>query len=264
MSTQNVERELRAVLNRHAEDAMDSTDTHAEHERLNDVLEAEPRTDRRRWAVAVAAAAAAVTAVAVLSTVPGDDGTAPPPTNHGSAEQLEREAELLAERVVAAYADHDFDAVAAHLKPGIQPQITWPGLRREVERNRAWNVEYLLGDCTATHQSSIGTFVECPTDLHVLYSEEAGVGPFQDNLFSLLVNDGFVVTGEISIPFEFNGTMEHVEAFWAWLVENHPEDTAFLDQDEPDVPAVDWRRWLRLYEKRAGEYGEAMTSEGNG
>ena len=64
MSTSELERRLGEVLQRHAEDAMNSTNTEEELERLQDDIGRSARRRRRAWIagglVAVAAAAALI------------------------------------------------------------------------------------------------------------------------------------------------------------------------------------------------------------
>lgn len=260
MSTQDVERELTALLRRRAEDTMDSTDTRAERERLTEVLETAPHGDRRRWiAGTAAAAAAAVVAVAAVWSAGTDEGaTETPPAGDpstGQVEQLEREAETLAERVVSDYADHQASRVVTALESGAS---SWPGLVRSTERDRAWGVEYLLRSCAAQSSSSMGIVVECVADTHVFRSLELGVGPFESAaVFSLLVDRGRVSFGEVTYDGEISGMGDHLLDMWDWLEKAHPQDAEFLQQDEVDVPAGEWDRWLRLYARRTAEFAEA-------
>jgi hypothetical protein len=261
MSTQDVERELTALLRRRAEDTMDSTDTRAERQRLSEVLETGPGGDRPRWVAgaAVAAAAAVVAVAAVWAPGTDDDATEAPPAGDpstGQVEQFEREAETLAERVVSHYADHDAGEVATALESG----ASWPGLVRMTERDRAWGLEHLLRSCAAQDTSSMGIVVECVADTNVFRSLELGVGPFESAAeFSLLVEAGRVVFAEVNYDGEVSGMGDHVLDMWDWLEETHPEDVEFLQQDELDVPAGDWDRWLRLYARRTAEFGEARS-----
>ncbi len=261
MSTQNVERELRAVLERHAEAAMESTDTQAERERFYDAVEVEPRAQGRGLVVAVGVAAAAVTAVAVVSTVRGDDGTAPPPTNNPATEQVEREAELLAERVMAAYVDHDGAVVADLLSSDASERAEQI---QETDRNRAWSVEYLPRPCEAMTSNRVGVVVVCRFAMHVFHSEDVGEGPFTGNTFEVHVDDGEVLSAEATHAFERNGMGEYVDEVFTWFEENHPKGFEFIDRDEPDVPPEEWSRYLGLIEQYGQEYADAMTGAGNG
>lgn len=259
MSTRELERELAVLLHRHAEDAMDSTDTQAEHERLNDVLDTQPHTDRRRLAVGAVAAAAVAAAAVVWSLGGGDDRAGLPPTLEPDTGRAADEA--AAQGFVTAYGEGDVELAGTFLAPSNEME---PGWRRGVQRDVAWNANYLLEPCQMENELPSGTYFVCRFDVHVLSSEEVGAGPFEGSMFQVVVEDGEVLYADVTFPFETNGMMEHVDAFWAWLEENHPADTTFLGQDEPDVPEADWDRWLRLYEKRADEYADAMASERNG
>lgn len=261
MSTRNVERELTALLHRHAEDAMNSTDTQAERERLYDVLDAKPTTNSRRLAVGAAIVAAAVAVAAVVwSFGGGDDRTVIPPTQQPDSGQAADEA--VAQEFVAAYVEGDVQRAASFLAPSVEE---FPDGRRAVERNSAWGIEYLLEPCTTlTEPTSDRLYVDCQFDMHLMSSREVGLEPFTGNNFSVVVEDGEVVSADITHPYETNGIQEHLEAVFGWVEENHPADAAFLDREESAVPRAEWQRWLRVWEKRLGDYVDAMTSEGNG
>ena len=265
MNTRNTERELAALLHRHAEDAMNSTDTHAERKRLDDVLEAAPRSGRRTQAVVGTVAAAGVITAVVLTIGGGEDSTAPDPAGDptsGDVSSQEREAERVADRVVAAYARGDVTTVATMSAPGPQ---SWPDLSRKTGRDQAWSVEYMLKPCEAQSTSSTGVVIECPADMHLLYSNEVGAGPFKNSgVFTIVIGEGAVHSGTVAYDGEVDGMGDHLDDVFTWVEENHPEEAAFLLEDELQVPARAWDRWTLLWQQYAAEYAAAKTSDGNG
>jgi hypothetical protein len=119
-------------------------------------------------------------------------------------------------------------------------------------------LEYLLRSCAAQDTSSLGIVAECVADTHVFRSLELGVGPFESAAqISLLVEAGARRLAEVNYDGEVSGVGDHLLDTWRWLEETHPEDVEFLQQDELDVPAGDWDRWLRLYARRTAEFAEA-------
>jgi len=270
MNTHEVERELTAVLHRHAEDAMNRTDTPVEHLKFQSVVADEARTDRRRWVVGgvAAAVAAAAVGVALWSSDPGGDPSGVPiaqaPDSTGPAAQAPnstRTANLAAaESFAAAFANHDAAAAAPYLAPGIEEP--WPDWRAEWKRNGAYGVEYLMKPCTEWLTSMDTTSFSCPYAMHLLGSREVGKGPFRYNTLMVHVSDGKVTSADSTIPFETNGVGQHFDEVHAWVAENHPKDAPFLQQEEQDVRPGEWPRWTRLWQQYTREYVEATNEAG--
>ena len=256
MNTRDVERELTAVLHRHAEDAMNRTNTQAEYRKLQSVLADQERTDRRRWIAGgvAAAAAAAVVGVAVWSFDPGGDPSSPP---IAQAPDSTKTADLAAaEGFAAAFTDHDAAAAAAGTE---EP---WLGWRPEWKRNAAYSVEYLMKPCTKSYNISDSTVFTCPYAMHLPGSREIGKAPFRGNVLEVTVTDGKVAWAENRIPFETNGVQQHLEAVHAWVTQNHPKDEPFLFKDEHDVRPGEWQRWTRLWKQYTRDYVVATNQEG--
>ena len=261
-NTRDVERELTAVLHRHAEDAMRRTNTLAEHRKLQSVVADQPQTDpRRRWVVggvAAAAVAAAVVGVGVWSADPSEDPSSPPvaqaPDSTGAADIA------AAEGLAAAFANHDAAAAASHLALGREE--AWFESDAAWKRDAAYSVEYLMKPCTETGSTSVGTVFTCPYAMHVLGSREVGKGPFRHNILHVTVTDGKVTSADSTIPFETNGVQQHLESVRAWLVENHPKDVPFLMKEEQDVKPTEWPRWTQLWQQYTREYIAATNRAG--
>ena len=256
-STRHVERELTAVLHRHAEDAMQRTNTLAEHQKLQSVVADQARTDsRRRWVVGGVAAAALVAVaggavgIAFSSSDPGGDPSSPPiaqaPDSTGTADLP------AAEGFAAAFADHDAAAAASYLAAGTEEP--WDDWRAEWKRNAAWGVDYLMKPCTESSTTMDTTTFTCPFAMHLLGSREVGEGPFRGNTLWVAVTDGKVRWAESTIPFETNGVQRQLTSVDAWIAENHPKDAPFLQQEEQEVRPAEWPRWTRLWQQYTQEY----------
>ncbi len=131
-----------------------------------------------------------------------------------------------------------------------------------MERDAAWGVEYLMKPCTETTIRTITgnkPTITCPFAMHLLGSREVGKGPFLHNTLEVNVTDGKIIWVDRKIPFETNGIQQHVESVFDWIVENHPRDEPFLDQDEQDVGPAEWPRWTRLWKQYTQEYVAAKN-----
>jgi hypothetical protein len=174
MSTRSVERELTALLHRHAEDAMNSTDTQAERERLYDDIEKEPRAKRTQWLVAAAAVALAVAGtIAVWTSLPDDRAVSPAPPAPSTDAVREADAEALADQFMAAYGDQDLAALNAITRVGAWDADS-NGLKAELTLLKAWHSTYYPEPCAATATTDVSVVVECGAALDTMGSEETG------------------------------------------------------------------------------------------
>lgn len=258
--TTDVERRLTDLLQQRAEAAMTHTDTNQELNRFLSTHPPEPPR-RRRSVIAVAGATAAAAAVAAAIVFAGgltDDRSEPAPAQQPDPEVAQaNEAVEVAEQFVAAYAAHDVAATTALLGPGEPLGEMWD---RHVQRDDAWNIEFLFEPCEAVTTNFVGTGLSCPFAAHVQNSEQVGRGPFEGASFDVFVDpDGRVTSADPYWNHENNGLADHLEAVWTWLEKEHPKQAKFLGQDEPDVPEADWDRWLRTWEAYLQKYTEANS-----
>jgi hypothetical protein len=258
MNTREVERELTAVLHRHAEDAMNRTNTRAEHQKLQSVLADQARTGRRRWVVGGLAAAVVAAAVGVVlwSSDSGGHRSSPPPTN--APDSIETTSLAAAEGVAAAFVNHGTAGAAPYLAPGMK--APWAGWPASIRRDLAWGVKYLMEPCAPTTTDSLTTVFSCPFAMHLLGSREVGKGPFPDNVLNVDVSGGKVTSADSVIPFETNGVLRYLHSIYGWIGENHPKNEHFLLQDEVDVKRADWPRYSELWKQYVREY-VAATNE---
>jgi hypothetical protein len=269
MSTQEIERELRDVLTRHADEVMRRTDSQAEYKRLRAAADAQRPRHAIRLVVGGAIAAAAVTAVVVWSVTGRDEADLPPTT--ADPMTVEAANEAVAEGFVSAFVDGHLDRAATYLSPSLDFHGTGEGIigfegewRRQLDRDAAWHAAYSVEPCDAKMEMQSGTWIKCPFDLDILHSEELGAGPFRNNTFSLKVKDGVVVWAEILYPAEANGLDDYTEEIFDWLESNHPAEVAFLRTYASEVPDSQWNDWLRLWEERSTEYAAQAGSSATG
>lgn len=256
MTTPDIERELTAVLHRRAEAAMSRTDTHEELQEFHDRVEARPGGAGRRRVAAGAAVAAAVALVAGVvwyADVTGGVDDQGPAQDTGSAQTTD---ERVAREFAGALVDGDVAGARSFLAEGATLPDGWG---RQSQRNEAWFADHDVKPCETMSTSDFGTSITCPFDYHNMRSEEMGLGPFGNNLVSLVVNDGKVRSFRAAYNSDNNGDGELYRQIGAWVRENHPGEWRFLDSQ--DVGPAERSRWIRLWQQRTQEYVDATTAE---
>jgi hypothetical protein len=230
-----LERRVADLLHHRAEIAMSKTDTEKQYDAL--VAGAEPSGDRRRLAMAAgaAAAAAAVVLALVLAGLPGGSDRA-----ETRVPASDRTAVDIARDFVQASAAYDIAAASQDLASDAQMQV-WEDTddvahwRNGMTWGEAVGFTVLPKGCVRVGSYAFGTVARCRFDLHSLGSEHLGIGPFPDNYFDVVVEEGQIVVVDMNVPFETNGHNEQVwEPFVAWLEEEHPNDAAKMIMDNPD------------------------------
>src|SRR5690606_4563850 len=117
------------------------------------------------------------------------------------AQQPVAGAAELAEKFVTAYATHDTETVAAM---AADPSDV-PDWHLSMARDEAWGVEFIFEPCQVRTSNRVGTGVLCPFSLHVMGSEQVGLGPFENATFTLwLTEDGEVFEANPTWNYEFN------------------------------------------------------------
>jgi hypothetical protein len=67
--------------------------------------------------------------------------------------------------------------------------------------------------------------VRCGFHFHAFRSEEAGVGPFTDNWWDLVVRDGKITSAGVTWSFLTNGFSDNVWVpFQSWVASTYPQD----------------------------------------
>jgi hypothetical protein len=137
------------------------------------------------------------------------------------------------------------------------------GWRADLRLNNAWSREYFLKPCDVTSTGPAGTTVICPFDVHVLHSEQLGLGPFTDNFFTVRVKDGRVMSAEEFSPSGADSQDQIFSAIGAWVRENHPGEWGFMSRPATHTPA-EMQRWKLLWERYSQQYADAMTQKSSG
>lgn len=214
------------------------------------------RSSRRRWVVGLLAAVVVASAAgfAALATNQDQDPASPTPA---PVQDSAAAADLAAAQGLAdAFVAHDADAAASYLAPGVE---LWEGWRRHFERDAAWSVDAVMEPCVEGPSSTVGTFT-CPFAMDLQGSDEVGSGPFLDNVLSIRVADGEVISADREIPYSTNGVGKHLDAVFTWIEANHPDHVAFLGKDELEVADGRWPAWLDLWKRDLADYVAANAA----
>lgn len=266
MSTRNVERELTTLLHRHAEDAMNDTDTQTERERLHDVLGNEPRVTRTPLLVAAAAAALAVVGTIAVWTTSFPDNWTVSPAPPAPSNDLEREAdaEALADQFMVAYVERDLATVNAITRVGAWGDVG-DDFDADLATKEGWQATYFPEPCAATAATYVAVVVECEASLHIMGSEETGVGPFRRNIFTFVVRDGQIIEAGNTHPHTTNGMGDYLSVVTDWvLIQASPAERALLDSQPGDLSDTDVEQWVDLWSQSIDAYVAAHPSEGKG
>jgi hypothetical protein len=198
-------------------------------------------SDRRTFRAARNCTAAVVTIVSALALAAcSDDTTEPeaaaqPDTTVASSTTTvaPRSAAETADAFLAAYGSFDTDEALSLLTEdavatGSGSAGEWgseDAFRLEQKMEEAQGVEQTFERCEEQGETAEGTAVRCEFDFHAFRSEEAGVGPFTDNWWDIVVRDGRVTSAKVTWSFLTNGFSADVwQPFQAWVATAHPQD----------------------------------------
>ena len=257
MSTTELERRLVDALQRHAEDAMSSTNTEKQLVELLDRTRTEDRR-RRRWYAGGLVAAAAVAALAFWWVARDTDHAQPEPIGPLSPEQvatdyLDAAAAYDLNRAQSYFAaDADFDE--------------WDGIDGWRSR-QLWNQAVLFdmepGTCSARPTvAGTGSIVECPYVFSGMGSQELGLGPYDGSSYMFTVRDGAIVTLSDRFEFEANNyNVEVWEPFAAWVQDSYPQDFRVMYSDR-GTEMVTTEESIALWHEHLYAYIAARLAEG--
>jgi hypothetical protein len=180
-------------------------------------------------------------------------------------EQRSREwvaARLAAEQVATvflqAFAAFDAEAAGAYLATGastdhvINQRAAGADYRQAIALSRAMGYEYELGACQQSGATATELHVRCPFAYHVLGSRELGLGPFDQNYFTVTVDDASgMITNVNSSWADGDFGRELGDPFATWVETTHPDELELMTAD--GSPA--WTpESLALWEQLRGEY----------
>jgi hypothetical protein len=138
-----------------------------------------------------------------------------------------------ADAFLAAYGTFDTDQALSYLTEdavatGTGSAGEWgseDAFRLELAMEEAQGVEQTFKGCEEQGETAEGTALRCEFDFHAFRSEEAGVGPFTDNWWDIVVRDGKVTSAKVTWSFLTNGFSDNVWVpFQAWVASTHPQD----------------------------------------
>ena len=143
-------------------------------------------------------------------------------------------AERVARRFLAAYGAHDAKEALKYLgAEGIatgsgDTSLSWgtrAEFRREVSMAKARRIKETVTGCEEQGVSGEGVAVQCAFDFHGFRSDEVGLGPYTDNDWDFVVEDGKITSAVSTWAYITNGfSAERWEPFQRWVTSAHPED----------------------------------------
>jgi hypothetical protein len=254
MSATELERHVIDLLNRRAEEAMNTTYT---EERLAELLEETRATDRRRHRrtlIAAVVATAAVTALAFWAMTRGADRAEPQPAVPITPKQV-------ATHYLEALAAADVPLAESYLSDDPELRL-WDDTPADLDAWRAaqaWNeavgFELDPGPCQELATASpTTTAFRCPYVFEGLGSAELGLGPYGGSTYRITVQDGLVVAASDQFAYADNGYSSEVwEPFGAWVTENHPQDVDVMYTDG-GTTQVTTAESIRLWHQHLVQY----------
>jgi len=256
VTTPDLERRLAVVLQQHAEDALNRTDTPSTLTEL--LVDAERDLLRRRTRIwrtgALVAAAATIAAIAAVTAL-GRPETTEPAHQPTPSEQI-------ATAYLHAWDSFDRPRLASYLADTADID----GWRRSNRWEEAVGFRMLTESCveqsstTAQTSTTAGTHVVCTFDYHALRSDELGLGPYSHSTFTATIKDGKILDTELEYADAKSGYTDEIWGpFAAWVAEAYPRDAAAMYANWPyqGIPAVTDRA-LELWEQHVKDYVAAQ------
>ena len=170
------------------------------------------------------------------------------------------ELRLTAERVAAqfleAFEAFDAEAAGTYLATGastehlINQEVA--DYRQAIALFHAWGYEQELGSCQQVDATATELHVRCPFAYHLLGSRELGVGPFDQNYFTVTVDDASGMITKVNSSWrDADFSREVTDPFSEWATSTHPDEVEVMTLD--DSPALTPEA-LALWEQLRLEY----------
>jgi hypothetical protein len=263
MSLSDVELRLSAVLNQHAEDAMERTNTEANLEALTSDVEQRQRRQRRiriAGAAIVAAVTIGIIAFANTSNKPDSSGPTQSPDStkpQSTTRPPETAAVAVATGFLEAYGTFERATAASYLANDAAQMEGWQEWNRWLE---ATQYKLLLGPCEETAVSADRTRVVCTYKFHCLGSDQLDLGPFADNTYTVLIEDNKIVNMRDNVAFMTNGFSHDMWEFFAyWVATTHPKDAKLMYADWPNQNEQATNdRAIALWDEHTQNYVDAV------
>jgi len=223
-------------------------------------LKREVKTRQRTGMVATAAVVLAlvVGALAVTTRWIGSDESAPP-----AGPSVTEQSQQVAAGFLAAYDGYDADRMLTYLSDEAVAMVweSTEGLRGDATWREAAGWTELRDPCQASKASASTVDLRCDYRLQALGSEELGRGPYEDNYWSLHVQEGQIVYARSEFSYDTNGFAgEMWEPFAAFVESTYPDDADLMYNDDRSASRHDPES-VRLWEQHVADY---VASEATG
>ena len=136
-----------------------------------------------------------------------------------------------------------------------------PGLRLAVSYLSAVGYEQTDPSCVETSTGPSGASIHCEFDIHLLRSDEIGVGPFGPAALDIRVVDGRIVdVSELSFD-ELEAFSPQVwEPFASWVTSRYPEYAAAMYADDAHASPRLTQRTIWLWERLTRDWAAGISS----
>lgn len=222
-------------------------------------LKREVRTRQRTGMVVtgVVVLALVVGALAVTTRWVGSDEAAPP-----AGPSVTTQAQQVAAGFFAAYDRYDADRMLTYLSDEAVAMV-WDStedLRGDATWREAAGWTELRAPCQAGKASGSTVDLRCDYRLQALGSEQLGRGPFEDNYWSLRVQDGQIAYALSEFSHDTNGfAAEMWEPFAAFVESTYPDDADLMYNADRSGSKHDPES-ARLWEQHVADYVASETA----
>ena len=222
---------------------------------------------RHRWPI-IALAAAAVVAIVVgaLMFADRDDSAPPVPADTVVPDVAEAKTadEEIARGFLDAYVAGDADRALTSITDSAIAAF-WGSteeFRGEVAWNAATGTEMMIDDCEPRAEDpAAGTTLRCGYDLHLMGSDNLGIGPYVDNYWDITIRDGEIVAAAYESPSFGQWNTEMWLPFQLWIKAEHPNDVLVLYTDETQGARRFTEDALQAWEQRIQDYEQAELTK---
>ena len=166
------------------------------------------------------------------------------------------EARLAAEQVATdflqAFAAFDAEAAGAYLATGASTEHVInqdvADYREAIALFQAWGYEQELGPCRQSGATATGLHVHCPFAFQLLGSRELGLGPYDQNYFTVTVDDASGMITRVSSSWrDADFSREVTDPFSEWATSTHPDEVEVMTEvDRPALTPESLALWEQL------------------
>ncbi len=192
--------------------------------------------------------------------VPGPDLEAPVGRSVATETALPSEPEAIARGFLDAAGDYDGERAMSYLTDdGIASIADTPeeaALSLAMMEAHRW--KQTITGCEQQGDSPDSVTIRCTFDLHILGSDQLGLGPFGGNYWDLTIRDGKIFSVFQEFPFDTNGVAELMwDPLAEWIAAEHPEDVAVMYDAGQTMFRLTVES-IRLWAQRVPEYVAAV------